>query len=150
MVDGHELFVSASIGISLSGDGLGAEDLIRNADIAMYEAKRRGRARSAVFDETMHQRVVERLARQNEVRQLVEGSLLRTHYQPIIELATGRLIGFEALARYPIDLPPLEPSEFIAIAEETGMISSLGQQVMRDALRTLAGWRSDGSAMTSP
>jgi diguanylate cyclase (GGDEF)-like protein/PAS domain S-box-containing protein len=77
-VDGHELFVSASIGVSLSAQGLEAEDLIRNADIAMYEAKRRGRARSAVFDESMHRRVVERLARQNEVRQLVEGSLLRT------------------------------------------------------------------------
>jgi diguanylate cyclase (GGDEF)-like protein/PAS domain S-box-containing protein len=143
-VDGHELFVSASIGVSLSAQGLEAEDLIRNADIAMYEAKRRGRARSAVFDESMHRRVVERLARQNEVRQLVEGSLLRTHYQPIVELATGRIWGFEALARWPIDLPPLEPSEFISIAEETGMINSLGEQVMRDALQTLAGWRRDG------
>ncbi len=143
-VDGHELFASASIGVSLSAQGLQAEDLIRNADIAMYEAKRRGRARSAVFDESMHRRVVERLARQNEVRQLVEGSLLRTHYQPIVELATGRIWGFEALARWPVDLPPLEPSEFISIAEETGMIGSLGEQVMRDALQTLAGWRRDG------
>jgi diguanylate cyclase (GGDEF)-like protein/PAS domain S-box-containing protein len=143
-VDGHELFASASIGISLSAKGLGAEDLIRNADIAMYEAKRRGRARSAVFDATMHQRVVDRLARQNEVRQLVENSLLRTHYQPIVELATGRVRGLEALARWPLDLPPLEPSEFISIAEETGLINSLGQQIMRNALHTLAAWRDDG------
>jgi diguanylate cyclase (GGDEF)-like protein/PAS domain S-box-containing protein len=143
-VDGHELCVSASIGISLSAPGLKAEDLIRNADIAMYEAKRRGRARSAIFDETMHRRVVDRLARQDEVRQLVEGSLLRAHYQPIIELATGRVCGFEALARGPADRPGMEPSEFISIAEDTGMISSLGQQVMRDALQALASFRRDG------
>ncbi len=143
-VDGHELFVSASIGISLSAQRLEAEDLIRNADIAMYEAKRRGRARSAVFDESMHQRVVDRLARQNEVRQLVEGSLLRTHFQPIIELATGRIAGFEALARWPVDLPSLDPSEFISIAEDTGLIGALGRQVMHEALRTLADWRREG------
>jgi diguanylate cyclase (GGDEF)-like protein/PAS domain S-box-containing protein len=143
-IDGNELFVSASIGISLSAPGLGPADLMRNADIAMYDAKRRGRARSAVFDESMHRRVVDRLARETELRQVVECSLLGIHYQPIIDLASGRICGLEALARWPADRPPVAPLEFISIAEETGVIGALGQHVMRAALQMLAGWRKEG------
>jgi diguanylate cyclase (GGDEF)-like protein/PAS domain S-box-containing protein len=143
-IDGNELFVSASIGIALSEPGLGSADLMRNADIAMYDAKRRGRSRSAVFDESMHRRVVDRLARETELRQAVECSLLGIHYQPIIDLATGSVCGLEALARWPEAWPHVAPSEFIAIAEETGVIAALGQQVLRRALQTLAGWRADG------
>jgi diguanylate cyclase (GGDEF)-like protein/PAS domain S-box-containing protein len=143
-IDGNELFVSASIGIALSEPDLGSADLMRNADIAMYDAKRRGRARSAVFDESMHRRVVDRLTRETELRQVVECSLLDIHYQPIIELATGIVCGLEALARWPEDWPHVAPSEFITIAEETGVIGALGQQVLRRALQTLAGWRADG------
>jgi diguanylate cyclase (GGDEF)-like protein/PAS domain S-box-containing protein len=143
-VDGNELFVTASIGISLSSPGLGSADLMRNADIAMYDAKRRGRSRSAVFDESMHRRVVDRLARETELRQVVECSLLGIHYQPIIDLASGRICGLEALARWPADWPHVSPAEFITIAEETGVIGALGQQVLRRALVTLAGWRAEG------
>jgi diguanylate cyclase (GGDEF)-like protein/PAS domain S-box-containing protein len=143
-IDGNELFVSVSIGIALSAPGLGPADLMRNADIAMYDAKRRGRARSAVFDESMHRRVVDRLARETELRQVVECSLLGIHYQPIIDLATGAICGLEALARWPADWPFVSPSEFISIAEETGVIGALGQHVMRNALITLSGWRHDG------
>ncbi len=143
-IDGNELFVSASIGISLSSAGLGSADLMRNADIAMYDAKRRGRSRSAVFDESMHRRVVDRLTRETELRQVVECSLLGIHYQPIIDLATGDICGLEALARWPADWPHVSPAEFITIAEETGVIGALGQQVLRRALETLAGWRADG------
>jgi diguanylate cyclase (GGDEF)-like protein/PAS domain S-box-containing protein len=143
-IDGNELFVSASIGISLSSPGLGSADLMRNADIAMYDAKRRGRSRSAVFDESMHRRVVDRLARETELRQVVECSLLGIHYQPIIDLASGNICGLEALARWPADWPHVSPAEFIAIAEETGVIGALGQQVLRRALETLAGWRAEG------
>ncbi len=117
---------------------------MRNADIAMYDAKRRGRARSAVFDESMHRRVVDRLARETELRQVVECSLLGIHYQPIIDLASGEISGLEALARWPADRPPVPPTEFISIAEETGVIGALGHQVMLGALRTLAGWREEG------
>jgi EAL domain-containing protein (putative c-di-GMP-specific phosphodiesterase class I) len=117
---------------------------MRNADIAMYDAKRRGRACSAVFDESMHRRVVDRLARETELRQVVECSLLGIHYQPIIDLTDGSICGLEALARWPEDWPPVPPSEFITIAEETGVIGALGQFVMRTALETLAGWRRDG------
>jgi diguanylate cyclase (GGDEF)-like protein/PAS domain S-box-containing protein len=143
-VDGNELFVTASIGISLSSPGLGSADLMRNADIAMYDAKRRGRSRNAVFDESMHRRVVDRLARETELRQVVECSLLGIHYQPIIDLASGNICGLEALARWPADWPHVPPAEFITIAEETGVIGALGQQVLRRALVTLAGWRAEG------
>ena len=85
-IDGNELFVSASVGIALSAPELGPADLMRNADIAMYDAKRRGRARTAIFDESMHRRVVNRLTRENELRQVVECSLLGIHYQPIVDL----------------------------------------------------------------
>ena len=145
-IDGNELFVSASIGIALSAPGLGPADLMRNADIAMYDAKRRGRARSAVFDESMHRRVVDRLTRENELRQVVECSLLehplpadrRPRHRPdlrpggpgALAAATGRSVS---------------PAEFIQVAEETGVIGALGQQVhARRRCETLAGWRRDG------
>ena len=77
-------------------------------------------SRSAVFDESMHRRVVDRLARENELRQVVEARCSSVHYQPIVDLATGRISGLEALARWPADWPPVSPLEFIPIAEETG------------------------------
>jgi diguanylate cyclase (GGDEF)-like protein/PAS domain S-box-containing protein len=143
-IDGNELFVTASIGIAISTPGLTPSDLMRNADIAMYDAKRRGRSRCSVFDESMHRRVVDRLTRETELRQVVECSLLGIHYQPIVDLATGNISGLEALARWPAGWPHVAPSEFIAIAEETGVIGALGEQVLRRALETLAGWREDG------
>jgi diguanylate cyclase (GGDEF)-like protein/PAS domain S-box-containing protein len=143
-VDGHELHVTASIGISLSAPRISAAELVRNADIAMYDAKRRGRGRCAVFDESMHQNVVDRLARETDLRQAVEQLLLRVHYQPIIELASGRIYGLEALARWPERWPELAPLEFIPIAEETGVIGALGMYVLRAALDALARWRRAG------
>ena len=143
-IHGNELSVSASIGISLSTPGATAGDLIRNADIAMYDAKRRGRARSSVFDQAMHRGAVDRLAREVSLRRAVEGSLLRTHFQPIVELGSGRICGLEALARWPDGWPLVEPTEFIAIAEDTGMIGALGRQVTDTALEALAAWRREG------
>jgi diguanylate cyclase (GGDEF)-like protein/PAS domain S-box-containing protein len=143
-IDGHELFVTASIGISLSGPGVGPTELLRNADIAMYHAKRSGRGRCAVFDASMRERIVARLARENDLRVAVEQALLRVHYQPIIDLATGRIHALEALARWPAGWPEVAPRDFIPIAEETGMIGALGLQVMRTALKTQARWRESG------
>jgi diguanylate cyclase (GGDEF)-like protein/PAS domain S-box-containing protein len=140
-IDGNELFITASIGIALSATAVGSAELIRRADIAMYDAKRRGRARCAVFDERMHRRVTDRLAMRRELRHAVEQSLLRVHYQPIIELATGRIVAFEALARWPEAWPSVSPTDFIAIAEETGVIGALGYHVMSTALGELARWR---------
>jgi diguanylate cyclase (GGDEF)-like protein/PAS domain S-box-containing protein len=141
---GHELFVTASIGIALSEPRMTAAELLRNADIAMYDAKRRGRAHFALFDESMHRRLVDRLERENELRQAVEQGLLDVHYQPIVDLASGRLHGFEALARWPAGWPDVSPVEFIPIAEETGIIGALGVHVLRTALDALAVWRRTG------
>jgi len=143
-IDGHELFVTASIGIALSSPGMTAAELLRNADIAMYDAKRRGRGRSAVFDESMHRRAVDRLSRENELRQLVERGVLPVAYQPIVDLASGQIQGFEALARWPGRAPDVAPLEFIPIAEETGLIGDLGLHVLRTALEALAAWRDAG------
>jgi predicted signal transduction protein with EAL and GGDEF domain len=143
-IDGHELFVTASIGIALSAARMTSSELLRNADIAMYDAKRQGRARCAVFDESMHQRVVDRLAHENELRQAVEHSLISIHFQPIVDLATGRICALEALARWPEGWAAVAPLDFIPIAEDTGVIGALGLHVMRSALDALARWRRRG------
>ncbi|MGH2892361.1 MAG: putative bifunctional diguanylate cyclase/phosphodiesterase, partial [Solirubrobacteraceae bacterium] len=146
-IDGHDLFASVSIGIALNAAGsrtLLPADLLANADIAMYSAKRRGRGRAAGFDEAMRRGVVDRLVRENELRQVVQSALLRIHYQPIVSLATGEIAGMEALARWPEGWGSVSPSEFIPIAEDTGMIGGLWEHVLRAALTALAGWRRDG------
>jgi diguanylate cyclase (GGDEF)-like protein/PAS domain S-box-containing protein len=143
-VDGHELRVTASIGISLSSPRMDPSELLRNADIAMYDAKRRGRSRYAVFDESMHRRVVDRVSRESDLRQAVEHSLLAVHYQPVIDVATGSIHALEALARWPDGWPEVVPLDFIPIAEETGLIGGLGMHVMRIALGDLAQWRRAG------
>jgi diguanylate cyclase (GGDEF)-like protein len=143
-ISGHELFVTASVGIALGGSGMEAEGLLRDADIAMYQAKGRGRGSIAAFDESMRDQVVDRLARENELHLAVEQALIAVHYQPIIDLATGRIRGLEALARWPEGWPALAPAEFIPIAEETGVIGELGLQVLRTALATLGDWRRAG------
>jgi diguanylate cyclase (GGDEF)-like protein/PAS domain S-box-containing protein len=138
------MVVTASIGVALGGPGMSAEDIVRNADIAMYDAKHRGRGRAATFDESMHQRAVDRMVHENELRQAIEQSLLEIHYQPIIDLATGRICFVEALARWPKAWRQIPPDVFIPIAEETGMIGALGLQVLEGALSDLAGWRRAG------
>ena len=143
-VDGHELIVTASIGIALGGQHMSPSDLLRNADIAMYDAKRRGRACCALFDESMHRRVVDRLERENDLRHAVDHGLLEIHYQPIVDLATGRIRALEALARWPSAWPEVTPLDFIPIAEETGVIGSLGLRVLTGALDSLSRWREAG------
>ncbi len=142
----HELFASVSIGVACSWHAGSADELLRQAEIAMYEAKRRGRDRErcSVFDESMRRRVIERLVRENELRHAVENGLLDVHYQPIVDLRTGRIRALEALARWPEGWGHVPPVEFVRIAEETGMISALGSHVMDRALADLAAWRRDG------
>ena len=143
-IDGHELRVTASVGIALGATPAGEAELLRNADIAMYDAKRRGGGRHAVFDQSMHQHVVNRIAREHDLRQAVEESLIGVHFQPIINLTTGRVYGVEALARWPSDWRKVTPLEFITIAEETGLIGELGMHVLSSALDCLAAWRAGG------
>jgi diguanylate cyclase (GGDEF)-like protein/PAS domain S-box-containing protein len=143
-IEGNEIRVTASIGVSLSSPRMTASELLRNADIAMYDAKRRGQGRCAVFTEAMRQRVIDRVARENDLRQAVEESLLEVHYQPIVDLVSGAIYGIEALARWPDRWPEVAPMEFIEIAEETGVIGAIGLHVLRAGLEQFASWRSSG------
>ena len=138
----HEVFSTASIGIVVArGDYERAEDLIRDADTAMYEAKRAGKARYAIFDEEMRKRVQRRHLLENELRRAIEGEQFSLAYQPIVSLETGRLKSVEALLRW---LHPaqgfISPAEFIPIAEESDLILHIGRWVLKEATRQMAEW----------
>ncbi|HKI16591.1 MAG TPA: diguanylate cyclase, partial [Isosphaeraceae bacterium] len=123
-LNGLEVVVSASIGIDLSrASNDSAEELVRNADIAMYQAKSRGKAGYVVFDEKMHAKAVIRLRMETDLRQALTRGELRLHYQPIVSLRTGRVTSFEALLRwYHPEQGLIAPDDFIPLAEETKMI----------------------------
>jgi EAL domain-containing protein (putative c-di-GMP-specific phosphodiesterase class I) len=110
---------------------------MRDADIAMYRAKADGKGRHAIFDAAMHQQVVRRLSLESELRNALENGTLDVGYQPIVQAATGRIVGFEALGRWPHG----EPAEVLAMAEETGLAIPLGRQILHAACECLAEWR---------
>ena len=132
-LDGHEVYSSASIGILHASDKhITAEDMMRDADTAMYQAKRAGKARHAVFDEEMHKAAREVLQLETDLRRAVERKEFSVFYQPIYELNSNRVYCVEALARW--DHPTLgqiSPSKFIPLAEEIGLIDSLCEQILR-------------------
>jgi diguanylate cyclase (GGDEF)-like protein len=137
----REVFVSASIGIASGLDD--AQDLLRNADVAMYRAKRTGEDGSyATFEPSMHAAVVERLEIEADLRRAIERDELVLHYQPIVELGSGRVVGLEALLRWAHPARGLVmPLEFIPLAEETRLIVELDRWVLREACRQAALWR---------
>ncbi len=142
-VGDREVFIGASIGIALSDGGpVEADDLIRNADTAMYAAKAAGRGRSEIFQPAMHVRALERFEVQAGLRRALGRSEFRLHYQPIVDFATGAVQGVEALIRW---MHPtrglLPPGDFIAAAEETGLIVPMGMWVLDEACRQTAAWR---------
>lgn len=143
-VDNQEIFITSSIGVALGGaDYRAAEDLLRDADTAMYRAKSQGRARYEVFNTGMHQQVVVLMQLENDLRRAVERQELFLHYQPIISLRTFRLVGFEALLRWQHPVRgEIPPGTFIPVAEETELIRPLERWTMRAACRQMCQWQS--------
>lgn len=134
-LDGHEIYSSASIGIlHASEKHQKPADLMRDADTAMYQAKRAGKARHEVFDERMHSAVKEILQLETDLRRAIEKEEFMVYYQPIYSLATNEIEGFEALARWQHEsLGTIPPTKFIPLAEEIGVIDALGEQIFRKA-----------------
>jgi diguanylate cyclase (GGDEF)-like protein/PAS domain S-box-containing protein len=150
-VEDRELYLSASIGITMAAAGAQPGEVIRDADAAMYRAKAEGKGRHAMFDAKLHEAAVARLELETRLRRGLSGDEteptgLQVVYQPIVRSGNGELAGFEALARWQDpDGRMLRPDQFIPVAEETGLIYALGRLVLHESCRQLAAWRAHGA-----
>ena len=142
-LDEREVFTSASIGIAFSATGYNRpEDVIRDADTAMFRAKGLGKARFAVFDTAMHTQATARLKLETDLRRAVERHEFRVYYQPIVSLGAGRITGLEALLRWQHpQLGLIYPTDYLSVAEEIGLLIPIGQWVLREACRQLREWQ---------
>lgn len=142
-VGGKEVFTSASIGVAMSTGGYEKpEHVLRDADIAMYQAKANGKACCEIFESRMYAGIIDRLQLETDLRQAVERGQFVIHYQPILNLSAHRVMGFEALLRWHHPVRGLiYPMDFIPLAEETGVILSLGQWVLRESCRQIKEWQ---------
>src|SRR5258708_7976674 len=142
-IKGQRIVIAASIGIASSSGAYGeAEEMLRDAVVGMYRAKRAGKARCEVFDPAMHSSAVRRLKLETDLRRGLERGELIVYYQPIVSLGSGRITGFEALSRWPHPDGMISPAEFIPVADETGLILPLNRAVVLEACRQLRSWQS--------
>ena len=141
-IDGHTLYCTTSIGIVLQeGDRTSAENVLRDADIAMYRAKTSGRSQYVVFEPSMRENIQARLALEADLRGAVEREELVVYYQPVMHAASGKVAGFEALVRWQHpERGLISPTEFIALAEETGLIVGIDRWVLKTACAQFTAW----------
>jgi PAS domain S-box-containing protein len=141
-IKGQEIVISASVGIALSTTPHNnAEELLRDADIAMYRAKRAGKARCEVFDSDMHATAVKRLRLETDLRKALDRGEFLNHYQPIVALPRGNIVGFEALARWQTAEGLISPADFVPVANETGIILAMNRALLTQACRHLRQWQ---------
>ena len=141
-VAGRDVFTSASIGIAFGHrDYASPDEIMRDADTAMYQAKANGKARHELFDAEMHARARDRHDLENDLRHAINSCDFEVHYQPIVQLATGMCVGFESLVRWTRNGKPVSPATFVPMAEELGVIDELGAWVLQQACQTFADWQ---------
>ena len=145
LLDGHSVVIGASIGIALSpGDGDESDKLLKNADMALSRAKNDFRGTFSFFEAEMDARAQTRRKIEIDLREAIQNDVLRPYYQPLVDLATGRITGFEALVRWPHpERGMISPAEFIPVAEETGLINAVGGLMLRRACMDAAQWPDD-------
>jgi PAS domain S-box-containing protein len=141
-ISGQKLVIASSVGVALNDNSyMQAGDMMRDAEIAMYRAKQSGKARCEVFDPAMHSSAVRRLKLETDLRLGMERGELLVYYQPIVSLASGRIVGFEALSRWQRPEGMVSPADFIPVADETGLILPINRSLLLEACQQLRSWQ---------